>query len=70
MSEERIKIDDFLGYVELRTWFEYRLDHAVGMGCVKKFDRNGRLVSCVEKPTGCVIRFDAPKKTFWQRIFG
>ena len=69
MSEEKINIDAMLGHCEIRSWFEYKYDHAIGMGGCKTFDRNGKLVSYVEKPTGCVIRFDEPKKSFWQRIF-
>ena len=50
-----IKINDICGHAELRSWFEFDGEQLIGMGNIKTYDRNGKLIDYKESPTGVVL---------------
>lgn len=78
MSDQKFKIDIHYGYVDSLQWFQIDeiTDKGVivkGMGCLKKFDREGNLLSCEISPTGVTMIIplvDNRKPSFWKRLFG
>lgn len=46
------KVNIIYGHCESNSWFKFEEDKIVGMGSVKTFDSNGKLIDYKESPTG------------------
>lgn len=53
----KIKIDMFLGHIEIRCWIEYDGEKLIGMSMEKVIGKDGNIIKCEIKPTGLVVSY-------------